>query len=99
MNYVNREVPADQVTKLDAPYKGYQYYHKYSDAQIQSIKDLLLYWKGIYNIDLTYDYNKLFTVNKTALSGANGVYTHNSYRSDKSDMYPCPRLIEMLKTL
>jgi len=98
-NYVNREVPADQVTKLDAPYKGFQYYHKYSDAQIQSVKDLLLYWKDVCGIDLSYDYNTLFTVNKKALSGANGVYTHNSFRADKSDMYPCPRLIEMLKSL
>ena len=28
-----------------------------------------------------------------------GIYTHNSVRRDKSDVYPCPRLIEMLKNL
>jgi len=28
-----------------------------------------------------------------------GIYTHNSVRPDKSDMYPCPRVIEMLKNL
>ena len=98
-NYVNREVPADQVTKLDVPYKGHLFYHKYSDAQIQAVKDLLVYWKGIYNINLTYDYDQMFTVNTKALKGENGLYSHNSYRKDKSDIYPCPRMIEMLKTL
>ena len=63
INYVDREVPANQVTKLDKPYKGYTYFHKYSDAQIQSVKNLLLYWKDAYKIDLTFDYNQLFTVN------------------------------------
>lgn len=99
INYVDREVPANQVTTLDAPYKGYKHFHKYSDAQIQSVKDLIIYWKGIYNIDLKYDYNQMFTVNTKALKGENGLYTHNSYRKDKIDIYPCPRMIEMLKSL
>jgi hypothetical protein len=98
-NYVNREIPADQVTILDTPYKGFKYYHKYSDAQIQSVKDLLIYWKGIYKIDLTYNYDQMFTVNTKALKGENGLYSHNSYRKDKTDIYPCPRMITMLKTL
>lgn len=98
-NYVNREMPADQVTKLDTPYKGHLFYHKYSDAQIQSVKDLLVYWKGIYKIDLTYNYDQMFTVNTKALKGENGLYSHNSYRKDKTDIYPCPRMISMLKTL
>jgi len=97
--YVNREIPADQVTKLDTPYKGHLFYHKYSDAQIQSVKDLLLYWKDIYQINLTYNYDQMFTVNTKALKGENGLYSHNSYRKDKSDIYPCPRMIAMLKTL
>jgi N-acetyl-anhydromuramyl-L-alanine amidase AmpD len=98
-NYVDREVAADQVTELPLAYKGYRYFHKYSDAQIQSVKDLLLYWKNIYKIDLTYDYGQMFTVNTKALKGENGLYSHNSYRKDKIDIYPCPRMIEMLKTL
>lgn len=98
-NYVDREVPADQVTTLETPYKGYKYFHKYSDAQIQSVKDLLVYWKGIYGIDLTFNYDQMFTVNTKALKGEAGLYSHNSYRKDKIDIYPCPRMIEMLKTL
>lgn len=98
-NYVDREVPANQVTTLETPYKGFKYFHKYSDAQIQSVKDLLVYWKGIYGIDLTFNYDQMFTVNTKALKGDNGLYSHNSYRKDKIDIYPCPRMITMLKTL
>jgi hypothetical protein len=98
-NYVDRIIPVEYVTTLDKPYKGHLFYHRYSDAQIQSVKDLLVYWKGIHKIDLTYNYDQMFTVNTKALKGENGLYSHNSYRKDKSDIYPCPRMIEMLKTL
>jgi N-acetyl-anhydromuramyl-L-alanine amidase AmpD len=99
INYVDREVPADQVTKLDTTYKGYTYFHRYSDAQIESVKNLLIYWRDQYKINLTFNYDQCFTVNNTALTGVNGLYTHNSYRKDKVDIYPCPRMISMLKTL
>lgn len=99
INYVDREVPSDQVTKLETPYKGYTYFHKYTDAQIESVKQLLQYWRLVHGIDLKYDYNQMFTVNKKALLGENGLYSHNSYRKDKVDIYPCPRMIEMLKSL
>jgi len=99
INYVDREIPADQITTLDEPYKGYKYFHKYSDAQIESIKNILIYWKNIYNIPLLYDYDKMFKVNVPALKGDKGLYTHNSYRKDKIDIYPCPRMIKMLKSI
>jgi len=99
MNYVDREVPADQVTTLDTPFKNHKYFHKYSDAQIESTRQLIIYLSTTYGIDLKYDYNQLFTVNTNALKGVNGLYTHNSYRKDKIDIYPCPRMIEMIKSI
>lgn len=99
INYVDRIVPKDQVTELVEPFKGYKYYHKYSDAQIESVRQLLVYLSEAYKIDLTYSYDQLFKVNLKALRGENGLYTHNSVRKDKNDIYPCPRLIEMLKSL
>lgn len=99
INYVNREVPADQVTTLDTPYKNYKHFHKYSDAQIESTRQLIVYLSKTYNIDLAYDYNQMFSVNAKALKGENGIYTHNSYRKDKIDIYPCPRMIEMIQSI
>lgn len=98
-NYVDREVPADQVTELATPYKGHKYYHRYTDAQIESVRQLLVYWNKIYGIPLTYNEKDMWSVSKNALSAVSGVYTHNSYRKDKSDIHPCPRMIAMLKSL
>ena len=98
-NYVDREVPADQVTELATPYKGYKYYHRYTDAQIESVKQLLTYWKNLYGIDITYREEDMWTISTRALQGEGGVFTHNSYRKDKSDIHPCPRMIAMLKSL
>lgn len=97
-NYVGREVPAKDVIKLDVPYKQYIYFHNYSDAQINSVKELLLLWKERYNIPLKYN-EDIWTVTPRALKGEPGVYTHNSVRFDKIDIYPHPKMIEMLKSL
>lgn len=98
VNYVNTEVPIDQVIELDEPYKGYKYWHNYTDAQIQSVKELLLLWNERYNIPLDYN-DDIWGVSKRALSAEPGIYTHNSVRKDKTDIYPHPGLIEMLKSL
>jgi len=46
------------------------------------------------------DYNEsIWDIDLFALKNEKGIYTHNSVRRDKSDVYPCPRLIEMLKNL
>ena len=97
-NYVDREVALDQVCALDKPYKGHLYYHAYTDAQIESVRQLLVYWSKIHGIDLTYN-EDIWDITVRALKGENGVFTHNSYRKDKSDVSPQPKLIAMLKAL
>lgn len=97
-NYVNRVVPEDQVCKLDTPFRGFQFYHAYTDAQIESVKELLLLWKERYNIPLTY-HEDIWDVTPRALKGEPGVFTHNSVRFDKTDISPQPNMIEMLKGL
>lgn len=98
INYVGRSVPESEVITLDKPYKGFQIFHNYSDAQIESVRKLLLLWKDRYGIPLTYK-ESIWDLSKDALSGAPGVYTHNSVRTDKIDVYPHPKLIQMLKSL
>ncbi len=98
-NYVDRVVSEDQVCILDTPYKGHKYYHAYTDAQIESVRQLLEYWGEIYKIPLTYIESNLWGISKDALSGKPGIYTHNSYRNDKTDISPQPKIIEMLKNL
>lgn len=98
-NYVNREVPASQVCELDKPYKGHKYYHAYTDAQIESVRQLLVYWNEVYKIPLDYKASDMWDVSTNALKGLPGVYTHNSYRRDKTDISPQPKMIAMLESL
>jgi len=98
MNYVNGLVPVDEVMDLGVEYRGYRYYHKYTDAQIASLRDLLIYLCERYGIPKTYN-GGMFEVNKDALSGKPGIWNHTSVRKDKTDMSPQSKLIDMLKTL
>lgn len=106
-NYVKKPVPANMVIKLEKPFRGYDYWHKYTDAQLASLKALLL--------DIAARYQKVdiraglklfihqgapaFEVNGGALKGVSGVWSHSSVRSDKFDVYPNPQLIELIKSL
>ena len=79
-------------------FRGFQYYEKYTDAQIQTIGELLLYFNKKFGIPM--DYNEdMWEVSKDALSGKPGIYSHCSFRPDKSDVAPQSELIEMLKSL
>lgn len=91
-------IPKEDVCVLDKAYKGYKYYHNYTDAQIESVRQLLVYWNKRYNIPLTYN-EDIFELNERALKGDAGVYTHNSVRKDKTDIYPHPKMVDMLKSL
>lgn len=95
-NYVNREVK--DVIELDKPYKGYKFWHNYTDAQIESTRQLLKLWESRYGINIKY-HDDIWDLCKRALAAENGVFTHNSVRKDKSDIYPHPKMIEMLKSL
>lgn len=98
-NYVNRQVPADEVCTLDEPYKGHRHFHRYSDEQIRSVEKLLKYWGEVYNIPLKYRDEHMWDVSTDALSLVPGVYTHNSVRKDKIDIFPQPEMIQMLKNI
>lgn len=96
-NYINKEVPVTEVVKIPK-FRGFEYYHKYSDVQIATLKELMLSLGKQFSIPLKYN-NKIWDINADALKGNPGVYTHVSYRSDKNDCSPQENLITMLKTL
>jgi hypothetical protein len=98
-NYVNREVAKEDVCTLDEPYKRYTHFHSYTDEQIRSVENLLKYWNEIYGIPLDYREDDMWEVSTDALKGVSGVYTHNSVRKDKIDIFPQPEMIQMLKSL
>jgi len=79
-------------------FRGHHYFQKYTETQLDSVGELLLLWNKRYDIPL--DYNEdMWDVNERALKGESGIWTHVSYRDDKSDCFPQTELISMLKSL
>jgi N-acetyl-anhydromuramyl-L-alanine amidase AmpD len=90
--------PIQNVQEYEKGFKGFYGYEKYTDAQIEAVRKLLVYFGEKYNISLAYN-ESMWDVSNEALSGKSGVWTHVSFRNGKSDCYPDERLIEMLKNL
>ena len=93
-----KPIPLSEVFISETPFRDFKYFQKYTDKQIESVKNLLILWNQKYNIPLTYN-NTMWNVSKDALNGNSGVWTHVSYREDKSDCFMQEELITMLKTL
>lgn len=96
--YVNSHITKEQVLEIAGGYRGFKFYHKYTDAQLASLKNLLIYLCDKYNIPKTFHPN-MFEVNADALKGTAGIWTHTSVRFDKYDCSPQPNLISMLSNL
>jgi hypothetical protein len=90
-------LPEDKVIKCS--YRGFEYYEKYTPAEIEALKKWTLLMAIAHNIPLSYNHDDMWEVSKKALSGIPGLYTHGSYRWDKNDVYPNPELITMAKSL
>lgn len=93
------EIDKSQVTDLGAKgFKGRRFYESYTEAQIDSLKKLLQYLQKEYNIPFQYSDN-IFAYSPRAMAGASGIYTHNSYVTSKSDIFPDSKMITMLQQL
>jgi len=95
----NKKVnPILNVQVLDKPYRGFKAFEKYTKEQIESVRQLLVFWSAKYGIPMDYN-ESMWDVSSDALGGKPGIWPHTSFRSDKSDCYPDDNLIKMLKSL
>jgi len=109
--YVNTEVKPEFVCDLGYKFRGHQYWHAYTDKQIESLRLLILHLRDIYpKMDLVNGIPKLlkegvhpkdaFEFNEDAYYARQfGLWTHTNVRKDKFDCFPQPELVEMLKQL
>ena len=109
--YVNTEVKPEFVCDLGYKFRGHQYWHAYTDKQIESLRLLILHLRDIYpKMDLVNGIPKLlkdgvhpkdaFEFNEDAYYARQfGLWSHTSVRKDKFDCFPQPELVEMLKQL
>ena len=79
-------------------YRGFQYFERYTTAQLDTLKDLLHYLMEKYHISANYK-SDMWNVTPRALMGWEGVFAHASYRQDKSDVHPQVELVNLLKAL
>lgn len=102
VNYVGKLIHHDRVVKLDKPCKGYYYWEDYTKEQVESLEKLLIHLLNEYpqlQQGLKEDYSNLDQISFDALNMKPGIYGHQQVRTDKFDVFPSPRLIEMLNNL
>ncbi len=91
-------IPKDRVAEYPECYKGFYGFEKYTTLQLGALKDLLVYLCDKFNITRTFN-KDMFDVCINALNGLNGIWSHTSFRPDKSDVHPQKELIDTLKSL
>lgn len=99
ITYAGTSVPESQVVEYDQPYRGFRFYHRYTDAQLANTRELLRYLGEKYQIPLEFKGMVMFDIDSRCLMGDAGVWTHTSCRPDKFDVHPQREMIEMLKSL
>ncbi len=106
--YAGTRVDSSQIVTLDQAFRGHKTWHRYSDTQIYSLRELILYIGDRDNIDIRKGLPdlvkqkgaKAFEFNEDAYYGkVKGLWTHTNTRKDKSDMFPQPELLDMLISL
>lgn len=97
-SYTGAIVPDNEVVLYPDQFKGFSAFHKYTDEQIESLRKLLVFWTNKYGIPKTYN-SDMWNVSERAINGQPGIWTHVSYRSDKSDCHPQAELKQMLLSL
>lgn len=109
-NYVKREVKKDEVCDLGYEFRGYQYWHAYTDKQIEATRQLILeiarrhpkidIKKGLKEWLKTETPAEAFGFKKDAYLGkVEGMLSHTTTRKDKTDWAPQPKMVEMIKSL
>ena len=79
-------------------YRGFQYFERYTTAQLDTLKRLLHHLMAAHHIAANY-MSDIWNVTPRALLGQEGIFAHSSYRQDKSDAHPQVELVNLLKSL
>jgi N-acetyl-anhydromuramyl-L-alanine amidase AmpD len=96
--YSSTGAEVKNVVDYGEKWRGYQFYQKYTVQQIEATRQLLVYLADTYKITTEYQ-STMWDFCPKALKGDAGIFTHVSFRKDKSDCHPQEELIAMLKSL
>lgn len=99
-NSINKVVNEKDVVKLDKPFRGYDYFERYTDSQLESARNLILYLINKHAIKIDgkiynenwFNYNSIYHEN-------GGIRSHSQIRKDVFDIFPQKEMIQMLNSL
>lgn len=106
--YVGTKADKSQVIQLEKEFRGFQYFHNYSDRQLEVLQELILFICQRDNIDPRKglvelmkqkgDFEAFEFLDKNYVAKNPGLYCHTNVVYGKWDMYPHPKLIDLLKS-
>jgi N-acetyl-anhydromuramyl-L-alanine amidase AmpD len=91
-------VPNDEVIELEKPFRGHFYFQKYTEKQLKSMQILVNYLCETYKISKKYNAD-MWEYSRLAMNGNPGIWSHVSFRKDKSDCFPQKELIDSIKKI
>jgi hypothetical protein len=106
--YAGTTAHESQIVTLAEAFRGYKQWHRYSEAQIETLRLWILFIAERDNIDvraglvteIKKNGTKGFEFNEDAYYGkVKGMWTHTNTRKDKTDLFPQEELIDMLLSL
>lgn len=109
VTYTGTEVPKEMVCDLGYKFRGHQYWHAYTDKQIESMKLLLLHINKIYpTINLSKGIpellangmkpEKAFDFSTDAYNAVqHGLWSHTSVSTGKTDVSPQPNMVKFME--
>jgi hypothetical protein len=107
--YVGVEAAPEQVVRLSKAFRGYEFWHRYSDKQIESLKKNILFIgerdgidmrKGLPELIKLAGADKAFdTCDESMCTKTKGLWNHTNVQKGKVDMFPQPELVDMLVSL
>lgn len=107
-NAYGTEMNPDQVYDLKWKYRFHQYFHKYTDKQVEQTRLLLIDVRDTFNIDITKGLpdlirkdgvEKAFGYIPDYINFNPGLYTHGNIFAGKNDIFPQKEMIDMMMSL
>lgn len=87
-------VPHEEV--FACPYRGNKFYQCYTQAQIDACVTLMGKLVDDFKIPVQEHLEGFWTLSNTPLKVGSGIYSHTTFRKDKSDIFPQPSFLQAI---
>jgi len=94
-SWTRTEIPRDKTIFYPDGYRGMHFFERITDSEIEALQILIMYHAIKDDIRLTYNHD-MWDISERAVRGAEGIWSHTSYRTDKLDIHPQAELVSML---